>query len=343
MKISGTATRIRVIVPNRVDLAGGTLDIYPLYLLIPGSMTVNAAIDVRSKVEIAPVRGPARMHSENFSLGETARDTHGFSTEGKLGLVASALRFFPPVRGIGIRFRNEAPMGSGIGASSALLVALMLAMDALLGRRRGWEETARAAMEIEAGHLRCLTGRQDHVAALRGGIQGIRFLPGRLEAERIATGSEAGRELAAHGFVAGTGVAHHSADVNWRMIRGAIEGDGEILRRFRGIAAAAREAWDAVRGGDAEGMGRAVAREWKIRKTLAAGVCPPQVERLFASREFRKRVGGAKLCGAGGGGVLFGLLRGPEERKRVEAILAAEGFAVFPFRLSGGPRVAVGK
>ncbi|HSL91586.1 MAG TPA: hypothetical protein VK863_02965 [Candidatus Limnocylindrales bacterium] len=333
------SSRIRVVVPNRVDLAGGTLDIYPLYLLVPDSMTVNAAIRMRSRVEVARVRGPAYLYSEDFSLGARAADTHGFSTAGKLGLIAAALRFFPPVRGVELRFRNEAPLGSGLGASSSLLVAAMLAMEALLGRRRGWEETARAAMEIEAGHLRSLAGCQDHVAALRGGIQGIRYLPGRLEAERIGPVSDAGRKLEAYGFLAGTGKAHHSAEVNWRMIRGAIEGNAEILRRFRGIAAAAHDAWDAVRNGEVGAAGRAVAREWEIRKTLASGVSPKRVEKAFALREFRKRVIGVKLCGAGGGGMAFGLLRGPEEREKVEDLLASEGFTVYPFRLSGGPRV----
>ncbi|MBI5419651.1 MAG: hypothetical protein HZA60_06140 [Deltaproteobacteria bacterium] len=334
---------IRATVPNRVDLAGGTLDIYPVYLLVPGSITVNAAIDIRSCVEVLPASGAARIFSENFSLGAKGPDTHGFPAGGKLGLLAAALRFYPPVTGVELRFRNEAPMGSGIGASSSLLVSTMLAMDALLGMRRRWEETARAAMEIEAEHLRCLTGRQDHIAALRGGIQGIRFLPGRLEAERLRPGSEAGRKLASHGFIAGTGQAHRSADVNWRMIRGAIEGDGKILRKFRGIAAAARDAWDAVRAGDIEVAGRAVGREWAIRKTLAAGVSPARVEKVFALRDFRKRVLGAKLCGAGGGGMAFGLLRAPEEREEVDALLAREGFTPFPFRLSAGPRVEEGR
>lgn len=336
------ASRIRVVVPNRVDLAGGTLDIYPLYLMVPGSMTVNAAIGMESRVEAASVRGTARLYSEDFSFGVRAADTHGFSTEGKLGLIAAALRLFPPMKGIELRFRNEAPLGSGLGASSSLLVATVLAMDALLGRRRGWEETARTAMEIEASHLRCLAGRQDHIAALRGGIQGIRFLPGRVEAERIGPASEAGRRLATHGFLAGTGKAHHSGAVNWRMIRGAIEGNEAILRKFRGIAAAARDAWDAVRRGDVDAAGRAVAREWAIRKTLAAGVSPARMERTFALRRLRRRVTGVKLCGAGGGGVAFGLLRAPEERGKIEELLSAEGFTVYPFRLSGGPRITAG-
>ncbi len=335
-----TAERsVSVTVPNRVDLAGGTLDIYPLYLLVPGSMTVNAAIGVTSRVEIVPSRGNARLVSGNFRQGAEAADTHGFPLGGNLGLIAAALRCFPAVRGLTLSMRNEAPVGSGIGASSALLVAAMLAMDALLARRRRWEETAREAMEIEAAHLRSLTGRQDHVAALRGGIQGIAFRPGRIDAARIPVRSRAGRALAAHGVLAGTGKSHHSSDVNWRMIRGAIEGDAAVLRKFGAIAAAARDAWAAVSAGEIAAVGKAVAAEWAVRKTLAPGVSTRRVDAALASREIRGRVAGAKLCGAGGGGMLFGLLRAPDDRLAVEEALRRRGFAVYPFRLSAGPSV----
>ncbi|HEU5360165.1 MAG TPA: hypothetical protein VFU42_03295 [Candidatus Deferrimicrobiaceae bacterium] len=329
----------RVVVPNRVDIAGGTLDIFPVYLLVPGSMTVNAAIGVESTVTIHEVRGPARLVSESFSRRSEASDTHGFPARGEFGLVASALRFFPPRSGIELRFRNEAPVGSGIGASSALLVATMLGMARLLGVRKGWRETAREAMEIEASYLRSLTGSQDHISALRGGVQGIRYLPGRMEPERIGPGTQAGKALAAHGFLASTGRSHFSAGLNWRMIRGAIDGDPEALGRFRGIAAAARHAWRAVSEGEIDQVGGAVAREWAIRRTIARGVSTKAVDRLFSSSEFRRRVSGAKLCGAGGGGMMFGLLREPGDRRRLESFLADRGFSPVPFRLSAGPRI----
>lgn len=333
---------VQVVVPNRVDLAGGTLDIFPLYLLVPGAMTVNAAICVASVVSIRPVRGPSRLVSDNFSHRVEARDTHGFSTRGALGLVAAALRSFPPQTGIELRFWNESPVGSGIGASSALLIATMLAMGCHLGGRKGWREIAREAMEIEAAHLRNLTGSQDHIAALRGGIQGIRYLPGRTEAERIAPKSPAGRKLAAHGFLASTGKSHFSAGLNWRMIRGAIDGNPEALRRFRKIGQAAREAWEAVSAGEIDRTGRAVAREWAIRRTIAQGISLRAVDGLFSSPEFRRRVSGAKLCGAGGGGMVFGLLREPGDREAMEEVLKRRGFSPFPFRISAGPRVARG-
>src|SRR5512139_3173006 len=265
----GSVAPFRVIVPNRVDIAGGTLDIYPLYLLVDGAMTVNAAVTVRSVVEVRPfARRAARIHSGNFGMAATAADTHGFPSGGKLGLLSRALRHYPPVRGVEFRALNEAPIGSGIGASSALLVALMLAAARLTRTPAHWAETARAAMESEAAHLGSLTGRQDHIAALRGGVQGIRFLPGRVEALRLPPGGAAGRMLGAHGFLAHTGIAHRSSDVNWRMIRGAIEGEREVIRKFHGIARAAEDAWDGLCGNDLRGTAGAVAAEWAIRRTL---------------------------------------------------------------------------
>jgi D-glycero-alpha-D-manno-heptose-7-phosphate kinase len=336
---AGTFRPFRVVVPNRVDIAGGTLDIYPLYLLLGDAMTVNAAVAVRSEVAVRPFRrGAARLSSGNFGIAVTAVDTHGFSSGGKMGLLSRALRHFPAVSGVEFLVRNEAPVGSGLGASSALLVALMLAAGRLTGTAGRRDETARAAMEIEAAHLKSLTGRQDHLAALRGGLQGIRFSPGRVDARRLPPGAAAGTMLRDHAFLAHTGIAHRSSDVNWRMIRGAIDGDGEVLRKFRGIAAAARDAWEALSAADPGGTGAAIAAEWAIRRTLAAGVSTAGVEELCSDRRFRRIVSGSKLCGAGGGGMFFGLLRDPDDRERLEALLSRAGMSVFPFRLSGGPR-----
>lgn len=327
-----------VIAPNRVDLAGGTLDIFPLYLLVRDALTVNAAVDVKSRVTVLRSEGGARLLSDNYRVEEEAVDTHGFAVDGKLGLFARMLRCFPPVTGVSIRLANEAPVGSGLGASSALLVAAMLAMDRIGGIERPWGETSRVAMEIEAAHLRNLAGRQDHIAALRGGIQGIRFLPGTIEAERLASGCRPGRLLVRHGFLASTGKAHHSAGVNWRMIRGAIGGDPGLLAKFESISEAGHDAWAAITKGDAVAAGDAVAREWAVRRTLARGVSTPLVDRLFSKPAFGERVAGAKLCGAGGGGMIFGILRKPEYRRAVEVLLVEAGCELFPFELSDGPR-----
>jgi D-glycero-alpha-D-manno-heptose-7-phosphate kinase len=303
-------------------------------------MTVNAAVAVHSIVEVRPYRARAvRLYSADLRAALTAETSHGFPPDGKLGLLSRGLRHFPPVSGVEILAHNEAPVGSGIGASSALLVALMLAAGHLTGSPCRWEGTSRAAMEIEAAHLRSLTGRQDHLAALRGGIQGIRFLPGRVEVERLPARGTAGAMLRSFGFLAYTGIAHRSSDVNWRMIRAMIDGSAEAKRKFRGIAAAARDAWDALSAADPGATGAAVAAEWAIRRGLAPGVSAPKVESLLADRRFRRATTGAKLCGAGGGGMLFGLLREPGDLPGMKSLLSEAGMGFVPFRPCGRARV----
>ncbi|MBI5904511.1 MAG: hypothetical protein HZB86_03005 [Deltaproteobacteria bacterium] len=337
--IRGGAGPFRVTTPNRVDLAGGTLDIYPLYLLVDDATTVNVAISVRSVADVRPFRpGFFRLHSRNYGVSALSSDSHGIPLDGKLGLLSRAIRQYPAVSGVEIVVGNEAPLGSGIGASSALLVAVMLAMGRLTASGRPRVDMSREASEIEAAHLRTLTGRQDHLAALRGGVQAIRFLPGRAEARRLPPGGAAGAMLARHGFLAHTGVTHHSADVNWRMIRGAIGGDTAVLRKFRGIASAAREAWRAVSSADPAALAAAVSAEWAIRRTLAPGVTIRKVDALLDTRPFRRLVSGAKLCGAGGGGMLFGLLRDPSRRRELESLLSAARMEPVPFRPCGGAR-----
>ena len=45
-------TRIISSAPTRIDLAGGTIDIWPLYLFHEGASTLNAAISLRAHVEL---------------------------------------------------------------------------------------------------------------------------------------------------------------------------------------------------------------------------------------------------------------------------------------------------
>src|SRR5438270_3001851 len=41
----------------RVDLAGGTLDLWPLYLFHPGAVTVNMGINIMTHCRITPTKG----------------------------------------------------------------------------------------------------------------------------------------------------------------------------------------------------------------------------------------------------------------------------------------------
>src|SRR3954452_7808547 len=110
---------VEAIAPARIDLAGGTLDIYPLYLFETGGLTVNMGITVGSRVRLTP-RADREVHIRSLDTGATqsARQVEELDLGGPLDLVARLLRFYSPETGLDVETENKPPKGSGLGASS---------------------------------------------------------------------------------------------------------------------------------------------------------------------------------------------------------------------------------
>src|SRR5713101_4831818 len=124
--------------PTRVDLAGGTLDIWPLYLFHPGAVTVNAAISRYASC------GLETHESGDEHIKLVSRDTkreEGFASfdalvkarRYRLPLLAEIVKFFKPQGGFTLTTDSEAPAGAGIGGSSAMAVAICAALDRFTG------------------------------------------------------------------------------------------------------------------------------------------------------------------------------------------------------------------
>jgi D-glycero-alpha-D-manno-heptose-7-phosphate kinase len=167
---------IRVTAPNRIDLAGGTTDLYPLFLLLDGGCTVNAAVTVTSKVTLRSYHGQGvRIVSED--LGEVLEVPHidEAPLHGPLGLVCRAVQALAPAEPVEIVTRNQAPPGSGLGASSALLVALLVALLKARGEEIDPAPFIDLAANIETAQIGVPAGKQDYIAAYLGGISLLEF------------------------------------------------------------------------------------------------------------------------------------------------------------------------
>src|SRR5881409_1404968 len=124
--------------PTRVDLAGGTIDIWPLYLFHPNAMTVNFALSLRARVRIEP-RDDERVILESEDRGERFETSlnrlEELGREKRLELVSKIVNFFRPSQGFYLVAKSEAPAGAGISGSSALTIALIGALNRLVGNR----------------------------------------------------------------------------------------------------------------------------------------------------------------------------------------------------------------
>jgi D-glycero-alpha-D-manno-heptose-7-phosphate kinase len=311
--------------PCRVDLAGGTLDIWPLGLLHPGARTVNVAVDL--EVDATLVR-QARAWSvvQEGSRIEVAvrRDLLASAETALVGLVAEHFDL-PPLEFV---LRSASPRGAGLGASSALAVALIAAAERVAGASPGTAaDTAHLARDLEARLMGLPTGIQDHYPALHGGALEILHRPG---GERVRSLDVDLGALERSLVVVDSGVSHVSAENNFEIVSRRLHGDAHTTALLDAIARAAEEMAGALDGADLARAGRAMASEWSARRQLAPVVSCPEVERILELAAGGGAWGG-KVCGAGGGGCVA-LLAPPGRRASVELAIAADGFRIVDCR-----------
>src|SRR5258708_40270669 len=89
--------------PCRVDIAGGTIDIWPLYLFHAGACTVNFAVDRYASCRLATRRdGKIILRSRDLSgeEGFESLDALGVAKKDRLPLLAYLVKFFAPRTGV---------------------------------------------------------------------------------------------------------------------------------------------------------------------------------------------------------------------------------------------------
>src|SRR5260370_36609501 len=159
----------------RVDLAGGTLDIWPLYLYHCDAVTVNFAIDRYTTCDIETRPGPITLRSldQNTEESFSSLDELRAARKPRLPLLAQVLRFFSPPDGLTIETHSESPAGGGIAGSSSLIIAICSALNKLTGSGHGPEKIREIAQNIEAQIIRVPTGAQAYYPAVHGRVTAI--------------------------------------------------------------------------------------------------------------------------------------------------------------------------
>jgi D-glycero-alpha-D-manno-heptose-7-phosphate kinase len=314
--------------PTRIDLAGGTLDIWPLYLFHEGAQTINAAISLRARCSIQPRtdRG-LTIISDDTGLRVEARHWSELRDNTELKLLGRLLHYFQ-AEALELHTGSESPVGAGIAGSSALNIAVCGALTAWSGRARTEAELLQIAMNVEAQAIGVPTGVQDYRPALYGGISAVELGVDGVRRVALPVSADA---LQSRLVLAYTGATRNSGINNWEVTKRHIDGDREVQRRFgriRDIAIAMREA---LERSDWREVGRQIADEWDNRKGLVPGVTTPEIDAMLAAAQSAGAYGG-KVCGAGGGGCLF-CIGEPDRVPAMRDAIAANGGRILDFHI----------
>ncbi len=328
-----TEMRLEVLAPNRIDLAGGTTDLYPVYLFMDGGFTVNAAISVKSTSVFKTLESPEiRIDSVDLGISATAGLEEIWNTEGPLGLVFKALKAFPPGGGLEISTFNEAPAGSGLGASSALLITLLLGLKRLRDQDWSDDQIINYAADVETSLIGVPAGKQDHIAALSGGISFIKFDCAGFHRTQCQMPEQAREALEKIIILSYTGEGRFSGMNNWDITRNVIEKNQSVKSRLIKIRDVATKMAEAVDLGRWHEIGHLVDEEWKLRRELSPGVSTPVIESIMSAAKGSGAIA-SKICGAGGGGCMI-TIANPENRSRVEKAISDAGGKIMPFGIA---------
>lgn len=326
--------QVKVKSPTRVDLAGGTLDLWPLYNFVGGASTVNVAIDIWTSCEIVQLK-TKEIRITSSDLNQTwnfnSVDQLLSSDVAALGFYKSILRHFVgPIKELGYGFEmttaSQSPIGGGLGGSSSLVISVLKALHQFLRLPLPvTNDLVHLAHNIEAEMLRTPTGKQDYYPAVTGGISVIDF---NVHGIKQTVQSVEGTPLKDHFLLVYTGRSHHSGLNNFEVFKSAVKNDPivmDALRQIRDIAdrlklAIAKQQW-----GDLPELFR---QEYDARIQLTPAFTSPEIEKLH-DIGLKAGATAVKICGAGGGGCVL-VWVAPENRQRVIEACHAADFKCLP-------------
>jgi D-glycero-alpha-D-manno-heptose-7-phosphate kinase len=332
--------RIESRAPTRIDLAGGTLDIWPLYLYHEGAVTINCAVTRHASCVVETTEGKRiklisrdQQNRESFaSLAALER-----ARQYKLPLLAHLLRFFRPPTALTLTTDSEAPAGAGIGGSSAMAVAICAALDRLTSRGGGLTDWIHISRDAEAIVIGVPTGTQDHYPPAFGGAGVLHLEPGGERREALNVDLD---ELESRLVLCYTGKPRQSGINNWEVFKAHLDGSKRVRQNLAQITQVARAMRTALERGKWKDVGRLMREEWNFRRRNLPTISTPVIDRILAAA-LRKGALGGKVCGAGGGGCLT-LLIEPDARTAVEETVSAAGGQLLPMKIDRqGVRVEV--
>lgn len=330
-----TNSMIEVKSPTRVDLAGGTLDLWPLFTFVGGASTVNVAIDVWTKVQLKST-GSARcivespdvdFRKEYASVVEILRDS-----DPKAVLLKAQIEYWQkdldPNKGFHLFSSSESPVGGGLGGSSSLTISLMKAFSQWTGKSfANPHEMVQVAHNIEAQILNTPTGTQDYYPAVSGGLNILTYSANGISQDVLNVGDS---PIASHFMLIYTGKAHHSGLNNFEVMKAAVAKDSRTMQALEDLKHIAIRTEKAIREKEWALIPKLFNEEFEARVRLCAEFSSPEIEKL-QKLSIENGAQAVKICGAGGGGCVL-VWCSPEKQEGVRLACQKAGFQVMGAR-----------
>jgi D-glycero-alpha-D-manno-heptose-7-phosphate kinase len=296
-----------------------------------GGCVLSATINHYAYASLRPRRDP-RLTLASLDYDVVAKYEHArrVKFDGQLDLLKAAVRALKVRRGADLWTHSDAPPGSGLGASSTLMVALLAVLREWLKLDLSPYELAELAYRVERVDLQLAGGRQDQYAASFGGFNYIEFGKDGTVVTPLRLRRDTLEELEYRSLLCYVGQTRQSATIIDRQTRGYRAGRKSTVTALHALKLQTAEMKRALLLGHVDGFGELLHEAWLHKKKLAEGISTPHIDKLYTLARKEGALGG-KMTGAGGGGYFLFLTRF-DRRHRVAAALERLGGQVVPFQ-----------
>lgn len=331
---------VRARAPLRLGLGGGGTDLKS-YCDEYGGVVLNATIDRYAYAHLAVNEdGKIQFGADDLGRSDALPCTLDFDIRDGLPLHRATYAYMMETYNGGramplsISTTIDVPAGSGLGASSALTVALIEAFALAMRLPLGPYEIAELAYDLERQKLGMLGGKQDQYAAAFGGFNFIEFLKGgvgvivnplRLHREYL-------NEFESSLVICFSGQSRESARIIENQVSGLTQMDDKTLISMHEIKDHATKMKALLLNGKVRETADVLQQSWLSKKNTASTITNNTIDALL-DVAMNQGAWGGKVSGAGGGGFIM-LLADPSRRHHLIEALNAQGGNASAVRLT---------
>ena len=328
---------IRAKAPLRISFAGGGTDIYP-YSQKEGGCVINATINKYAYGSLRPTKNnQINIKSLDFDTFLNCKIDEELVYDGKLDLIKAAIIKFEgnKSKGFDLFLHSDAPPGSGLGSSSAMMVTLVGLLKEFKKMLFTDYEVANLAYIIERKDLGIKGGMQDQYAATFGGFNYIEFLKDRVIVNPLRISQDVINELEHNLILCYTGKTRVSDNIIDDQVDRYKKREDECLVGMKRLKEIAVEMKNILLRRELNKFGELLYESWENKKKMSGKISNTQIDRMYEAAIKNGAIGG-KVTGAGGGGYM--LFYCPFEKKhQVAKVLREMGGIIteFGFEFNG--------
>ena len=317
--------------PTRVDLSGGTLDLWPIYNFVGSAKTINLAIDIWTTAQLLKSNNKKiEIESLDYKKKWNFNSINDFleNTDASLNLFQNVIRpffaLYPEIlnQGFFLKTKSESPIGDGLGGSSSLVISMLKAFSKLTGHQfLSNHDLVQWAHNIEACVLNTPTGTQDYYPAVSGGLN---FIDYKISGISQTVMDPVKTPFVENFLLVNTGKSHHSGLNNFEVLKSAVQKNQKVMSALFEIKKISDEMFDVIQTKNWIKLPDLFQREYQSRLQLTPAFSSPEIEKL-SDISLKNGADAVKICGAGGGGCVLVWVQN-QYRQKVIAACEKENF-----------------